>query len=68
MTTNDIDNEGLRFLGEALKQNDTLVSVKLYYNHFDQSALKVFHLLMQDKTRGSDWFFDFKTYFVDNKL
>jgi len=39
MTVNDIDNEGLRFIGEALKENETLVSVKLYYNHFDQSAL-----------------------------
>jgi len=35
MTTNDIDNEGLRYLGESLKQNETLVSMKLYYNHFD---------------------------------
>lgn len=42
--------------------------MKLYYNHFDQSSLKVFHGLMSDSTRDSDWFFDFKTYYVDGKL
>ena len=68
MTTNNIDDAGLRFLGEALKENDTLISMKLYWNHFSQSSLQVFNELMEDKTRGGEWYFDFKTYYVDGKL
>lgn len=34
MTRNDIDDNGLRMIAEALKENTTLVSVKLYWNHF----------------------------------
>ena len=35
MTRNDIDDNGLRFLAMALQTNHTLVSIKLYENHFD---------------------------------
>lgn len=68
MTTNDIDDEGLRYLAESLEDNETLVSMKLYWNHFGQPSLEAYHKLMKDQKRGSDWFFDFVTYYVDGKL
>lgn len=71
MTRNDIDDEGLRMLAESLAESQTLVSVKLYWNHFGQESLKVFHKLQtnKEKYRGeSDWFFDFYTYVVDDHI
>jgi len=34
MTRNDIDDNGLRMLAESLTTNDSLLSLKLYENHF----------------------------------
>lgn len=65
LTTNDITDDGLKFIGESIVKNDTLNSVKLYWNHFDQGALRVFHKIVEDSkirgARGKYWFFDFVT-------
>ena len=34
MTSNDIDDDGLRMIADALSLNSTLLSIKLYYNNF----------------------------------
>jgi hypothetical protein len=54
MTRNDIDDNGLRMIAEryindiylfSMHHNDVLVSVKLYWNHFGQDALRAWHKL-----------------------
>lgn len=35
MVRNDIDDNGLKMLAEALNDNDVLVSIKLYENNFE---------------------------------
>jgi len=58
MTTNDIDDEGLALIAKALFKNEILVSVKLYWNHFDTKSKDVFHKLLceENPNRTSDWF------------
>ncbi len=62
MTRNGIDDGGLKMLADALEVNDTLRSLKLYYNDFGESSLREFHKLSK---RHSNWFWDFTTYIVD---
>ena len=67
MTNNDIDDNGLRMIGEALFENQNLSSIKLYQNHFGQPSLSVFYdLFTGDQTRN--WYPDFVTYLVDEKF
>ena len=49
MTRNDIDDGGLRMIAESLETNFALVSLKLYWNHFGEAALKEFHRLSKKK-------------------
>ncbi len=65
MTRNDIDDNGLKMIAESLETNDTLVSLKLYWNHFGQLSLKEFHKLAK-KNQKLDKYWDFYTYIVDN--
>lgn len=67
MTYNSIDDEGLKMIAESLDTNDTLVSLKLYYNDFGQKSLQEFHKL-RNKERKGDWFWDFHTYIVDDHV
>lgn len=62
----DIDDNGLRMIAESLFENEVICSLKLFYNHFDQMSLRVFHEL-KGKERNSDWFWDFITYIIDEK-
>ena len=62
----EIDDNGLRMV-ESLDVNETLFSLKLFWNHFDQESLKVFHYLKNKKRKG-DWFWDFVTYIVDGRF
>jgi Ran GTPase-activating protein (RanGAP) involved in mRNA processing and transport len=72
MTRNDIDDDGLRMLGESLYENGNLTSVKLYWNNFGQGSLRVFHDLKYNFVRDEDYqvqyYFDFDTYLVDGHL
>lgn len=70
MTTNNINDDGLRMLGDSLYLNNTLASLKLYWNDFDQSSLKVFHDLLTNVAKETDrqFFFDFETYIVDDHI
>jgi Ran GTPase-activating protein (RanGAP) involved in mRNA processing and transport len=70
MSTNDIDDEGLALIAKALFKNEILVSVKLYWNHFDTKSKDVFHKLLceENPNRTSDWFLDFTTYIVDDQI
>ena len=70
MTTNDIDDEGLTQIAKALFKNEILVSVKLYWNHFEKKAKDAFHKLLceENPNRTSDWFLDFTTYIVDDQI
>lgn len=34
MTRNDIDDNGLKMIAESLENNNILISLKLYWNHF----------------------------------
>lgn len=68
MSTNDISDEGLYLVAKALKKNDLLVSVKLFWNHFGSKSTQAFHELINEKNpnRSSDWFLDFETNLVDD--
>lgn len=68
MTTNDINDDGLYLIAKALRKNEILVSVKLFYNHFEQKSVSEFHKLINEENtaRSSDWFLDFETNLVDD--
>lgn len=75
MTTNDITDDGLYLIANALKNNSTLFSLKLYYNHFGDQAKREFFELLRKKNdkssqreRLSDWFLDFTIYKVDESI
>jgi len=70
MTTNDITDDGLFLIAQALKQNSSLISVKLYYNHFGEKSKKEFFdlLRMENPDRMSDWFLDFTIYKVEETI
>lgn len=69
MTTNDISDDGLSLIANALRKNEILVSVKLFWNHFGEKSTLDFHKLINEKNpnRSSDWFLDFETNLVDEK-
>ena len=68
LTTNDITDDGLFLLAKSLYNNDSLFSLKLYYNHFGEKSMKEFFELLRSTNQGrtSDWFLDFTVYKVDD--
>lgn len=67
MTRNDIDDNGLKMIAESMETNFALISLKLYWNHFGELALKQFHKLSKKKEAG-ERYWDFVTYIVDNQI
>jgi len=65
LTRNDIDDNGLKMIAEGMEHNDSIISLKLQWNHFDQLALKAF-VDLKAKKPGKKYFFDFAPYVVDN--
>ena len=65
MTYNDINDKGLTFIAQSLFQNSTIMSFKLFGNHFGQESLGLFYKLFQTP-RENPWFPDFVVYWVDD--
>ena len=65
MTYNDVKDMGLTFMAQALFHNTTIMSVKLFGNHFGQECLQLFFKLFQSQ-RENPWFPDFVVYWVDD--
>ncbi len=70
LTTNDITDDGLFLLAQSLQKNDSLFSLKLYFNHFGPRAKAEFYELLRAEHPGrtSDWFLDFTVYKVDDQI
>lgn len=51
-------------IAESLHNNETLMSLKLYWNQFGQLSMKAFDILTQLKT--NHYLLDFVVYQVDN--
>ena len=56
---------GLTLFAQALSQNQTLMSFKIFGNNFGQECLKLFYELFQIG-RENPWFPDFVVYWVDD--
>lgn len=54
-------------LAESLETNDSLVSLKLYFNDFGQQSLREFHKLAKRMEKVTTYW-DFTTYVVDNEI
>ena len=67
MTRNGIDDGGLKMIAESLETNDSLVSLKLYWNHFGQQTLKEFNKLSK-KQEKVERYWDFMTYIIGNEI
>jgi hypothetical protein len=66
LTYNDIKDFGLTFLAQSLFHNgSTLMSFKVFGNHFGQECLQLFYKLFQTP-REAPWFPDFVVYWVDD--
>lgn len=65
MSYNDVKDYGLTFLAQSLFHNSTLMSFKIFGNHFGQECLNLFFKLFQTP-RESPWFPDFVVYWVDD--
>jgi len=66
LTYNDIKDMGLTFVAQSLFHNgSTMMSFKLFGNHFGQESLQLFFKLFQTP-RESPWFPDFVVYWVDD--
>lgn len=65
MTYNNVNDLGLTLFAQALSGNSTLMSFKLFGNHFGQESLKLFCGLFESE-RVKDWYPDFVVYFVDD--
>jgi hypothetical protein len=65
MTYNQINDMGLTLFGQALNQNQTLMSYKIFGNNFGQECLRIFYDLAQ-AGRANPWFPDFVVYWVDD--
>lgn len=62
-TYNNINDDGLSRLAESLFHNSTLISFKLFGNHFAQEAMGLFKKLFEEK-KEKGWA-DFLVYIVD---
>ena len=65
MTYNDINDFGLTLFAQSLSQNNTLMSFKIFGNHFGQESLRLFCSLFESE-REAAWFPDFVVYWVDD--
>ena len=66
MTYNNVEDLGLTLFAQSLAQNTTLMSFKLFGNHFGQESLRLFCSLFENEERESDFYPDFVVYFVDD--
>jgi len=64
---NNIEDQGLTWLAESLFQNPTLISFKVFGNHFEQRCLRLFHEFANQEHQR-DWNPDFVTYIVDDEV
>jgi len=63
MSHNNIHS--LTQLAQSLSENSTLLSIKLFGNHFDQDSLELFYQLFKEE-RENQWYPDFIVYIVDD--
>ena len=66
ITYNNINDDGLCRTAESLLHNQTLLSFKLFGNHFGQDSMELFfHLFNNPRENENPWYPDFVVYLVD---
>ena len=65
MSYNNINDFGLTLFAQSLANNETLMSFKVFGNHFGPECLKLFCALFESE-RENPWFPDFVVYWVDD--
>mmetsp|Transcript_12219 Transcript_12219/g.12249 ORF Transcript_12219/g.12249 Transcript_12219/m.12249 type:complete len:81 (-) Transcript_12219:17-259(-) len=65
MSHNQIEDFGLLQLAQSLSENSTILSIKLFGNHFGQDSLELFYQLFREE-RENQWYPDFLVYIVDD--
>jgi hypothetical protein len=67
LKNNLIKKDALLALGHALEVNNTLQSLSLFGNGFEESTGKLFHSLIQSRLKVLDLKLDFQVYVVDGE-